>query len=357
MVLVHGEFVRSGEPCAQRSPDFFLRWWWVMTAAEVKVHLSVFESWLASRGRSERTIKTYVQALSRTLGSLEATAIKDVTPIDLAGWRRQRASEAKPATVNVEIDALRQFFRFSLEAGLVQLDPTDHLRRVPQVGGVAPRWLDRKEQHRLIRAAQQARQAASTERQQRLADRDAAIVALMLHAGLRVSEVCMLNTADVILSERKGAVTVRQGKGGKRREVPLNNEARQALARWKERLDVRTTPGYLPDGLELMGVFASACDGDVFNVATEYFGPGQSVKIYTKNFTTAVSTTPAERMQAVTVVGKPAVLITEPPVVGSKRDGSDAPLRLLIVEPFGLTEIRSVGITQEEIFKIAGGLE
>lgn len=208
-----------------------------MAKTGIKVHLSAFESWLASRGRSERTVKTYLQALNRTLGSLGVTAITDVTPIDLAGWRRQRASEAKPATVNVEIDALRQFFRFSFEMGLVHLDPTDHLRRVPQVGGVAPRWLDRKEQHRLIRAAQQARQVASTERQQRLADRDAAIVALMLHAGLRVSEVCMLNTADVILSERKGAVTVRQGKGGKRREVPLNNEARQALARWKERLD------------------------------------------------------------------------------------------------------------------------
>jgi len=35
--------------------------------------------------------------------------------------------------------------------------------------------------------------------------------------------------ADIELSERKGAVIVRQGKGGKRRRVPLNSEARKAL--------------------------------------------------------------------------------------------------------------------------------
>lgn len=62
-------------------------------------------------------------------------------------------------------------------------------------------------------------------------------------------------------------------------------------------------------------------------------------------------------MQAVTVAGKPAVLITEPPVFGSNRDGSDVPLRLLILEAFGLTEIRTAGVTQKEIFKIAEGLQ
>lgn len=120
---------------------------------------------------------------------------------------------------------------------------------------------------------------------------------------------------------------------------------------------LRLKPGYVPAGLELTGVYASACDGTVFNVATEYFGAGKSVRIYTKTFAMAITTTPAERVQAVTVAGKPAVLIIEPPAVGSKHDGSDVPLRLLILEAFGLTEIRTAGVAQEEIFKIADGLQ
>jgi site-specific recombinase XerC len=46
--------------------------------------------------------------------------------------------------------------------------------------------------------------------------------------------------ADLELSDRKGKVIVRQGKGGKRREIPLNQVARQAIRDW---LDVRPPPG------------------------------------------------------------------------------------------------------------------
>ncbi len=42
------------------------------------------------------------------------------------------------------------------------------------------------------------------------------------------------------LSERKGLVTVRHGKGNKYRTVPLNLDARRALAPW---LDLRPTDG------------------------------------------------------------------------------------------------------------------
>lgn len=46
--------------------------------------------------------------------------------------------------------------------------------------------------------------------------------------GLRVEELCNLRLEDVELSERKGKVIVRQGKGEKWQEVPLNRDARAA---------------------------------------------------------------------------------------------------------------------------------
>src|SRR5512142_1385271 len=57
-----------------------------------------------------------------------------------------------------------------------------------------------------------------------------AVVRLLLNTGLRVQELCALTWKDVALSERKGLLTVRQGKGGKHRQVPLNHDARAALA-------------------------------------------------------------------------------------------------------------------------------
>lgn len=64
--------------------------------------------------------------------------------------------------------------------------------------------------------------------------RDVTLVGIMLHAGLRVSEVCALGREDVILSDRTGKIIVRKGKGNKYREVPLNKTIRTILYRWLE---------------------------------------------------------------------------------------------------------------------------
>jgi site-specific recombinase XerD len=62
--------------------------------------------------------------------------------------------------------------------------------------------------------------------------RDAAIVKLILFAGLRVGEIVQLRVNDIILYERKGSVVVREGKGTKRREIPLNAKARKSLVEY-----------------------------------------------------------------------------------------------------------------------------
>jgi integrase/recombinase XerC len=51
----------------------------------------------------------------------------------------------------------------------------------------------------------------------------------MLQTGLRVGEVAALRRSDVVLRDRAGTVRVRNGKGLKEREVPLNATARRAL--------------------------------------------------------------------------------------------------------------------------------
>lgn len=58
------------------------------------------------------------------------------------------------------------------------------------------------------------------------------MVIFVLNTGLRVSELCALDIADIEISERKGSVTVRSGKGRKQRLVPLNGEVRTFLQQW-----------------------------------------------------------------------------------------------------------------------------
>ncbi|WP_322508211.1 tyrosine-type recombinase/integrase, partial [Anaerolinea sp.] len=100
------------------------------------------------------------------------------------------------------------------------------------------------EQYRLLREAERAVGAADTPTRRRLAVRDWALVVFLLNTGLRIAEVCALMLEDVQMGERSGWVSVRGGKGGKSRKVPLNAEARKALRMW---LDERGETGGLFD--------------------------------------------------------------------------------------------------------------
>lgn len=162
----------------------------------------------------------FVQWFEETTG--EAFAPKNVTDLDTADYKRHLLSHAKPATINKTRITLKRYFDWLVNQGIISESPMKGSRPVKQ-GRRAPRWLDRKEQLALLRAVKKEGKS-----------RDIAIIQLLLHAGLRVEELCNLRLEDVELSERKGKVVIRQGKGEKWREVPLNRDAREALKRWLE---------------------------------------------------------------------------------------------------------------------------
>lgn len=73
----------------------------------------------------------------------------------------------------------------------------------------------------LIRAAERARRA-----------KDRAVVTLLLYTGIRISECAALNLEDVYAQGRKNRIIVRNGKGGRYREIPLNGDACAAIQAW-----------------------------------------------------------------------------------------------------------------------------
>jgi site-specific recombinase XerD len=86
---------------------------------------------------------------------------------------------------------------------------------------VAPRWLTRQEQLALVRTVR----AGGSQR-------DLAIIQTLLGTGLRISELAALTVSDVEISDRKGTLYVRSGKGGKARQIPLDKQTRQALSNY-----------------------------------------------------------------------------------------------------------------------------
>lgn len=149
----------------------------------------------------------------------EDFSAQGVTPTDLRDYKAYLVTveRRKPATVNRRLAALRRFFQWAKASGLTQEMPTDSVKGVQSVSR-APKSLEKREVDRLIRAAEKDEDK-----------RNLAILQTLRHTGIRVGELCALKLGDIDISERKGLLTVRSGKGSKYREVPLNNDARRTI--------------------------------------------------------------------------------------------------------------------------------
>lgn len=151
-----------------------------------------------------------------------------VSPLDLVEYREhlqkhggRKGEGAEPATVNRALISLRIFYEWMKKLGKVRDNPVEDIKLVKLSAKHAPRWLDRNQQACLMREVRTG------------SVRDEAIVGLMLHAGLRVGEVCSLRRGDIIISARYGKVSV-TGKGNKKREIPLNSTIRKIIKRLLE---------------------------------------------------------------------------------------------------------------------------
>lgn len=198
--------------------------------------LSVFERWLREQDRSEVTVRGYLADVRRFAAWYRQTngeemRVEAVTPTDVCEYRDWLKRHCAASTVRRRLKALRAFARWGVESKRAGSDPTARVR-APSGGGLQVRWLTKREQYALEREVERGVLAAETQARHRLAVRDRALVVLLLNTGLRISEACALEMQDVEMGERSGWVTVRSGKGGRERRVPLNREARQALGEW-----------------------------------------------------------------------------------------------------------------------------
>ncbi len=147
-----------------------------------------------------------------------------VTVRDVADFREHlaRVRRQSVATVNRALVSIRRLLGHLVASGALSGNPAEsvkELRRMPT-------------QPRGLRTADVRRIMCEVElRQDRKA---AACIGLMLHAGIRASEVVGLELDDVTIAPRSGQLVCRHGKGNKQRIVPLSVEARRVMQAYLE---------------------------------------------------------------------------------------------------------------------------
>lgn len=143
---------------------------------------------------------------------------ENVGTLDIAEFKRYLLNKKqKPATINRALSALSSHFARN---GRDKDNPCRTIRSVPQTV-LSPRSLNRRDQQRFIASIKKYGN-----------QRDYAIAALILHTGLRVSELCSLEVGDITIRPRSGNVDIhsKHSKGSKYRKIPLNATIRRVLS-------------------------------------------------------------------------------------------------------------------------------
>ncbi|HEX2792714.1 MAG TPA: site-specific tyrosine recombinase/integron integrase [Candidatus Paceibacterota bacterium] len=173
------------------------------------------------RGRAVKTIENYGHYLDRYFTQMNIVQLSDITEESIREFRlwlnRQSGTAGgtmKRRTQNYYLIALRAFLKYLRKRGVEGLSPERiELAKLPE------RQID------IISGAELRRLLDSADGTDLKSLRDKAILELLFSTGLRVSELCSLDS-DIDLSRDDLSV---RGKGDKVRVVFLSDESKQAV--------------------------------------------------------------------------------------------------------------------------------
>lgn len=193
-------------------------------------YIEQFGESLKSDSKSPYTVKFYLSDLKQFEQWLKGTYGEDelnpssITKLDIAQYKSYMLNtlQRKPAGINRTLSSISAFCAWLKSQGLMNENPVSEIPQAKQVKS-PPKSLPNLDYNKLMRTVYKEGNK-----------RDIAILELMVGAGLRIGEVESLQISDIELTERKGIVTIRQGKGTKYRQVPLNKDIRKALQEYFE---------------------------------------------------------------------------------------------------------------------------
>lgn len=174
------------------------------------------------RRLSPMTCQSYGRDLDHLIAFSHLHGIDDLAGITPAEIRALVADlhlhGTSGRTIRKMLSALRTFFRFLMQEGVVSHNPVSDVRG-PKLGRRLPRVLDVDRVASLL----------EIQDERPLAVRDRAIMELLYSSGLRLSELVALDVGDLRLGEALARVL---GKGQKVRIVPIGHTACQVLGKW-----------------------------------------------------------------------------------------------------------------------------
>ncbi len=153
--------------------------------------------------------------------------IQSIRPEDIRSYLHSlvEAERFSNATVRRALYSLRSFFSWALKWELIKTNPFHKITIPKKTIEGRVRFLSADEREKIIIAAKELSAAATASVANKTSPLNChgyLIVRLMLSTGVRKSELLSLNWDDVEFAKRE--ITIKRGKGGKLRIIPLEDE-------------------------------------------------------------------------------------------------------------------------------------
>lgn len=191
--------------------------------------IDLFAKYLQEEGKSENTIKGYVQSVTGFLKWFDESKGIEFKKLHRENVREyisflKTVKGSKPKTINTKVNALVKFNEFLMETQVqddMVLSKKDYVKVQQQFASLA------KVEFKDVEKFRQMILDSGNKR-------NYAIVSLLAYAGLRISEALNLKMKDFNVISRE--ILVQDGKGSKTRTVFMNDKVKTALQSWlKER--------------------------------------------------------------------------------------------------------------------------
>lgn len=190
-------------------------------------YIEDFRTELAKQEKSNNTISNYVRAILDYSAFIKSTTGDDIDPkdiieLDIREYKSYLLNVTKqdPKTINNKLSGLAKFCDFLMAIGILNSNPVKMVNKVKiQSSQTAPKTLSKNDLYKLRREFHKGNNP-----------RDIAIFELLYNTGIRVSELCNIELDDIEISDRKGTLIIREGKGSKYRSIPLNTNVRNAIS-------------------------------------------------------------------------------------------------------------------------------
>src|SRR5512147_1488523 len=171
---------------------------------------------IVEKGLSKNTLEAYSHGLTRFLNHLGEKGVREIGEVEKFHIRgfllALRKKSLSTKTIVRNLVAIRTFFRFLIEEGILETNLVEQLES-PKVEKTLPEILTLKEIEQILE---------QPNLQTSLGMRDRAMLEILYATGMRVSELTHLPTHQVNL---EGGYVLLYGKGSKERIVPVGSEA------------------------------------------------------------------------------------------------------------------------------------